>query len=114
MRRSRGGSIMRIKFVVVAAGAMIVTGCGDGAKGVATSTETVTVTVTAPPGASTDSAAPSTAPTHAPSATFPGEGTFRVGVDVQPGTYTSSPSQSGVRLDPLLLAFVARARCGDP
>lgn len=86
---------MRIRAITAASVALILAGCGGGG-----SVATKTVTVTAPPATVTVPAPPS-APSTAtvaspePSATIPGDGTFRVGADVQPGTYTASPSRSG-------------------
>lgn len=67
----------------------------------ATSTVTgpaVTETTTEPPVTKTQTKTSTktvTAQPPAPEATIPGDGTFAVGVDIQPGTYVSAPATSG-------------------
>lgn len=63
-------------------------------------TVTTTKTVTTPGPTVTITATPTVTKTVAvepppPAAAFPGDGTFEVGVDIQPGTYVSAPSSSG-------------------
>jgi hypothetical protein len=80
---------MRCKKAVVAAAAMVLTGCGGSSQQAAvtvTSTleVTKTVTVTAPP------------PASAPKTIMETDGTYRVGIDIVPGTYHSGgPSPIG-------------------
>ncbi|GAB3587033.1 hypothetical protein [Calidifontibacter terrae] len=57
--------------------------------GEAAAAETVTVTETAPAPSTTESSDP------ASGGTIPGDGTFQVGVDVQPGRYVSTTPDSG-------------------
>jgi hypothetical protein len=87
---------VRFPVVVLGVASLTVAGCGPPhPNNVITKTETVTVTASdlapEPPAASVS-------PTSAsvPSDTIPGEGTYRVGVDVQPGNYKSSPAQAGL------------------
>lgn len=54
----------------------------------------VTVTATAPP-AETPASAAAPAPAQAAGPTLPGDGTYEVGVDIQPGTYVSDKPSSG-------------------
>ncbi|WP_068260415.1 hypothetical protein [Janibacter limosus] len=70
-----------------------------------TSTVTSTATITDPGATTTTTAAPETstktktatvtAEPPAPASAIPGDGTFAVGVDVEPGTYVSAPASSG-------------------
>jgi hypothetical protein len=89
---------MRPIVFAVASTALVLAGCGGATNTASTQTTTVTslvtVTVTATESASTMAPAPAPAPAPV-SDTIPGVGTFRVGADVQPGTYTSTPSRSG-------------------
>jgi hypothetical protein len=100
-------------MIVAALGAVIFVGCSGGQNSAATKTTTVTaapvtitVTATAPATAPTVTATP----TQVAGTTIPGEGTFRVGVDVQPGTYMSSPSESGLNC----WGYRLRDLSGDP
>lgn len=80
---------MRSKGIAIAGAALALAGCGStGSTTASTSTKTVTITATNAP------AAP-TSPASSAGTTIPGDGIFRVGVDFQPGTYTSSPTQPG-------------------
>ncbi|WP_289032731.1 hypothetical protein [uncultured Arsenicicoccus sp.] len=54
----------------------------------------VTITATAPL-AETSAAAPAPAPAPAAGTTIPGDGTYEVGKDIQPGTYVSDKPSSG-------------------
>jgi len=74
---------------VLLAGAL--TGCAGGPL-TATKTATVTqlVTVTA------SAEAPTQPVVAGPAATIPGDGTFVIGVDIQPGVYKSPAPQSGM------------------
>jgi hypothetical protein len=79
---------MRSKGIAIAGAALALVGCGStGRSTTSTYTKTVTFTTTNAPAAPTSPA--STAYT-----TIPGEGTFRVGADVQPGTYLSSAAEA--------------------
>jgi hypothetical protein len=105
---------MRVNVVVVVVvgfAAFLAAGCGGGASTVAT--KTVTVTATPSPNLDNLPAAQLPAPTSssvAPSDTIPGEGTFRVGIDMQPGNYTSSPREAPMSC----YGFRLRDLSGDP
>ena len=70
-----------------------------------TTTATSTTTVTDPGSTTTTTAAPETSTTTktatvtaeppAPASAIPGDGTFEVGVDVEPGTYVAGPGSRG-------------------
>jgi len=80
---------MRSKGIAIAGAALALVGCGSTGSTTRTSTYTRTVTVT-----STNAPAAPTSPASSGYTTIPGEGTFRVGADFQPGTYTSSPAEA--------------------
>jgi hypothetical protein len=79
---------MRSKGIAIAGAALALVGCGStGNTRASTYTKTVTVTTTnAPP--------TPTSPASSAYTTIPGEGTFRVGADIQAGTYLSSPANA--------------------
>lgn len=71
------------KKTAIAAASVVLAGCGGGSTPTAvtvtsTSEVTKTVTVTAPP------------PSSVPKTTMETDGTFRVGIDIVPGTYRSA------------------------
>jgi hypothetical protein len=79
---------MRAKATAVVGAAIVLAGCGGSTQTAPPSTieiaRTVTVTVTAP------------APPFAPRTIIETDGTFRVGIDIVPGTYRSAgPSPEG-------------------
>jgi hypothetical protein len=87
-------SIVRLGVVVLGVAALSVAGCGAShTNTVVTKTDTVTVTASDLPPAPLPATA---SPASAPSDTIPGEGTYRVGIDVQPGNYKSSPAGTGL------------------
>lgn len=85
--------VSRIVVVALASGAVAlqVTGCGD--QSIHPAPKTVTVTSTVAVGATT---IPGDAPMIPyPGRSFPAQKLFRVGVDIQPGTYVSQPMKAG-------------------
>jgi hypothetical protein len=79
---------MQGKKIAIAGAAIVLAGCGGSSQPAATVTSTVeitkTVTVTAPP------------PPFAPKTVMETDGTYRVGIDIVPGTYRSAgPSPEG-------------------
>jgi hypothetical protein len=56
---------------------------------------TVTVTRTLPGTAFPPATVSSTPSPVGPATTIPGEGTFRVGIDIEPGTHTTTPRPGG-------------------
>ncbi|CAM4057340.1 hypothetical protein [Janibacter anophelis] len=104
-------SVVAVTAFVVGAVMILILGAGDGASSATavTSTRTSTVTSTAKvtdAGSTTTTTAPPTTTTRTTTATvtakppppatdIPGDGTFEVGVDVEPGTYISDAPSSG-------------------
>jgi hypothetical protein len=93
MRRIRFSTVMVTRFLTTvgtcAIAVVSVAGCVAPTKA-----PLATVTVTAPPGITAPTTSAGNSPT--PNAgTIPGNGTFRVGADVQPGTYSTAGPANG-------------------
>jgi hypothetical protein len=102
---------MRVNVVVVGFAALLAAGCGGGGSAVATKTVTVTATPSTNLGDLPAAQLPAPASSAVvPSDTIPGEGTFRVGIDMQPGNYTSSPAQASMSC----YGFRLKDLSGDP
>lgn len=104
IRHLIGYSVVAVIAFVVGAGIILAVDSGESASAIdAPETRTITsaVTVTKPGSTTTTTAPPETttetktatvtAEPPAPETAIPGDGTFEVGVDIEPGTYVSKP-----------------------
>lgn len=91
----RGASRWLIPLAAFVLGVMLGAALTGGGSSTTAGGATATRTVTAPAKTVTAQVPAAKAPAAAPAASFPGDGTYEVGVDVKPGTYKSAKPASG-------------------